>query len=55
MRFEFAEKYRLEKEIFWNDVIFTDESKFNVFCSDGKVRVGRNRVLRLNEKLKKQL
>lgn len=40
-RFEFAEKYFHEDETFWKTVLFTDESKFNVFASDGKIKVWR--------------
>lgn len=40
-RLEFAREYRMKDEAFWKNVIFTDESKYNVFCSDGKVRVWR--------------
>ncbi len=40
-RFNFAKEYRMKDETFWNNVIFTDESKYNVFSSDGKVRVWR--------------
>jgi transposase len=47
-RLEFA-KNHLDKPIdFWRSVLFTDESKFNIHESDGKVRVWR----RVNEALK---
>ncbi len=31
----------MKVKVFWNNVIFTDESKYNAFSSDGKVRVWR--------------
>ena len=47
-RLEFA-KNHLDKPLdFWRSVLFTDESKFNIHESDGKVRVWR----RVNEALK---
>lgn len=40
-RLEFAEKYISEDETFWRTVIFSDESKFNLFGNDGKMKVWR--------------
>lgn len=40
-RLEYAQKYVVKPEEFWQNVIFTDESKFNIFGSDGQVRVWR--------------
>ncbi len=40
-RLEFAQKYAHVNKNFWDDVIFTDESKFNLFGNDGKRRVWR--------------
>lgn len=40
-RLEFAKKYLYVDENFWSDVIFSDESKYNIFGSDGKQRVWR--------------
>lgn len=40
-RLAFAEKYVTKDPEFWNEVIFADESKFNVFGSDGRVMVWR--------------
>lgn len=40
-RLEFAKQYMHQPAEFWNDVIFTDESKFNIFSSDGKVNIWR--------------
>lgn len=39
---EFASKYINKPENFWDDVILTDESKYNIFGSDGKQKVWRN-------------
>lgn len=49
-RLEFARKFLREPANYWNDVIFTDESKFNIFGSDGKVTVWR----KANEELRKK-
>ncbi len=38
-RLEFALKNMHAPDNFWADVIFTDESKFNIFGSDGNVKV----------------
>jgi len=40
-RLEFAKNHRFKDESFWEKVIFTDESKFNLFGSDGRVMVWR--------------
>lgn len=40
-RLEFANKYLKYTHTFWKRVIFTDESKFNVFQSDGRQIVWR--------------
>lgn len=40
-RFEFAEKYLIENETFWHNVLFTDEANFNIFGSDDKIKVWR--------------
>ena len=37
----YAKMYRNEPMTFWNKVLWTDESKFNLFGSDGKVMVWR--------------
>lgn len=42
-RLEFAQKYRNKTENFWNQFIFTDESKFNLFGSDGRCKVWRQK------------
>lgn len=47
---DFARQH-LDKDFnFWKQVIFTDESKFNIFHSDGKITVWR----RPNEEFKVQ-
>jgi len=49
-RFNFAEKHAYINENFWNDVIFSDESKFNIFGSDGKQKVWRKPNTEFQEK-----
>lgn len=49
-RLSFAKKHKNEDFNFWKHVIFTDESKFNIFGSDGRQMVWR----RPNEELKAQ-
>ena len=39
---EYARTYREKPLGFWNNVIWSDESKFNLFRSDGKVMVWRS-------------
>jgi hypothetical protein len=38
-RLNFASEFSLKEDIYWNDDIFADESKFNVFGSNGRVLV----------------
>ncbi|GFU38727.1 transposable element Tc1 transposase [Trichonephila clavipes] len=40
-RLKFAKEHILKPQQFWNDVIFSDESKFNIFGSDGRRMVSR--------------
>ncbi|CAF4491485.1 unnamed protein product, partial [Rotaria magnacalcarata] len=40
-RVQYARKYREKPLGFWNNVLWSDESKFNLFGSDGKVMVWR--------------
>lgn len=40
-RLDFAKKYGSKGYEFWKEVLFTDESKFNIFQSDGKITVWR--------------
>jgi transposase len=42
-RLDFAKKHRFKKEDFWNQVIFSDESKYNIFGSDGRRMVWRKK------------
>ena len=42
-RLDFANAYRFKKEDFWNDVILSDESKYNIFGSDGRRMVWRKK------------
>lgn len=42
-RLEFAKSHLDKPESFWNEVIFSDESKFNLFGSDGKQIVWRKK------------
>ena len=39
-RIQYAKRYREQPPCFWDQVLWTDESKFNVFGSDGRVMVG---------------
>lgn len=41
LRKEFAIEYIRKTEDFWDTVMFSDESKFNIFHCDGRVRVWR--------------
>ncbi|CAH2108158.1 unnamed protein product [Euphydryas editha] len=45
-RLEFAKTYQNKDREFWNKVIFSDESKFNIFGSDGRRTVWRKKKLR---------
>lgn len=49
-RLEFAQKYITYNEKFWKEVLFADESKYNVFGSDGKRRVWRKPNTELQQK-----
>ncbi|GFW68815.1 transposable element Tc1 transposase [Trichonephila clavipes] len=40
-RLKFAKEHILKPQRFWNEVIFSDESKFNIFGSDGRRMVWR--------------
>ncbi|CAK9796240.1 Transposable element Tcb1 transposase [Anthophora quadrimaculata] len=41
LRLDFAKKYKDMDEDFWRRVLFTDESKFNIFGSDGRAKIWR--------------
>ncbi|GFT24390.1 transposable element Tc1 transposase [Trichonephila clavipes] len=40
-RLKFVKEHILKPQQFWNEVIFSDESKFNIFGSDGRRMVSR--------------
>ncbi|GFX51552.1 transposable element Tc1 transposase [Trichonephila clavipes] len=40
-RVTFAKEHRLKPISFWNTVIFSDESKFNIYGSDGRFKIWR--------------
>ncbi|GFW63563.1 transposable element Tc1 transposase [Trichonephila clavipes] len=40
-RLKFTKEHILKPQQFWNEVIFSDESKFNIFGSDGRRMVSR--------------
>lgn len=47
-RITFAKRYLNKNFRFWKNVIFTDECKFNVKSSDGRIRIWRERNTRLH-------
>lgn len=49
-RLDFAKQYIIKLPDFWNQVIFSDESKFNIFGSDGQIRIWRKSKQELNPK-----
>lgn len=49
-RLEYAKAYLNHGPEYWSRVIFTDESKFNIFKSDGKVKVWRKVKTEMQEK-----
>jgi transposase len=49
-RIQYAKTYREKPLGFWDQVLWTDESKFNLFGSDGKVMVWRTRSEALDPK-----
>lgn len=40
-RLEFVNEYLIKGFNFWKEIIFTDENKFNVFHSNGKITTWR--------------
>lgn len=46
-RLEFAKEYANLPMEYWNRVILIDESKFNIFGSDGRCTVRRKRTYRI--------
>ncbi|GFW75649.1 transposable element Tc1 transposase [Trichonephila clavipes] len=49
-RLEFAKAHQLKTDNFWKKVIFSDESKFNIFGSDGHRTVWRKPNTALDQK-----
>ena len=49
-RLEYARIHRDKPFGYWNDVIWSDESKFNLFGSDGKVMIWRTTTEELDSK-----
>jgi hypothetical protein len=49
-RLEFAKTYLNKPMEFWQNIIFSDESKINVFWSDGKKFVWRRPNTELHQK-----
>lgn len=49
-RLNFAKEYQNHPTSFWNKVLFSDESKFNVYRSDGRVLVWRRPGTELQKK-----
>lgn len=49
-RLNFAKEFIHKENPYWNDVIFTDESKFNIFGSDGRRMVWRKKNEEFNFK-----
>ena len=49
-RLEFTKKKEKEDEQFWNKVLFTDESKFNIIGPDSHRKIGRKKNTELEEK-----
>ena len=49
-RLAFARKHASKDQAFWNSILWSDESKFNLFGSDGRVRCWRKQGESLNTK-----
>lgn len=49
-RIDFSKTYQNQPESFWRTVIFTDESKFNIFGHDGPAKVWRKKGQAMNVK-----
>lgn len=49
-RMDFATEYKNKTNEFWEKVIFSDESKYNIFGSDGRALVWRKKGEELNPK-----
>ncbi|KAL7736041.1 hypothetical protein ACLKA6_003779 [Drosophila palustris] len=53
-RLEFAKEFLSKPASFWDQVLFTDESKFNIFRSDGRITVWRKPNTALEKKILRQ-
>jgi transposase len=51
IRFEWAKKFLLKPKEYWKKVLWSDETKINLFCSDGRTLVWRREGEALNENL----
>ncbi len=47
-RLNFAKQHLNQPKAFWNSVLFTDQSKFSIFGSDGRAHVWRKQGTALN-------
>ncbi|KAF7699610.1 Transposable element Tcb2 transposase [Cucumispora dikerogammari] len=50
LRYSLAQRWSYLPEAYWNNVIFSDECKFNLFTSDGKGYIWREKGARLDPK-----
>ncbi|GFT83541.1 HTH_Tnp_Tc3_2 domain-containing protein [Trichonephila clavipes] len=50
-RLKFAKTHKMKTDNFWKKVIFSDESKFNIFGSDGRRTVWRKPNTALDPKI----
>ncbi|GBN19544.1 Transposable element Tc1 transposase [Araneus ventricosus] len=50
LRLSFAKSMLNKPEAYWNNVLFVDESKFNIFGSNGRIMVWRRKNEELNPK-----
>jgi transposase len=50
LRLDFARRHLNENNEYWNRVLFTDESKFNIFGSDGRRKIWRKANTALQSK-----
>lgn len=49
-RLQFAKDYITKRSDFWDTVLFSDETKFNIFKNDGPISVGDSHKTELNPK-----
>ena len=49
-RIDFAEIYLSKSQEFWDKIIFTDESKYKIFGSEGQLKLWRREGEVLNPK-----